>query len=259
MRIFLLITTLLSLNCFGQMNTDRPAYSYSAQTIRKGEFQIEAGTLLNNGADGGPSLTYIYAPFAQFRIGVADVFELRLQNGIKFRRDPIKRRLKSSMDNFELGFKYNFVHGKKMNTSFIAQGIVPTGSGEQQFEEAGVRAILAFDHRIKQTGRFGYNFGGVWSSIDQGIPSLQAYYTIFYEHKINSNLAIFGEVFHLFPGVEEFDVELMEVNVDFGLTYALRTNLQLDYSFGFNLLQRQNFQSLGLSYRIKPNPKPRMY
>jgi hypothetical protein len=241
------------------MNTDRPAYSMSAQTVRKGVFQIEAGLQLNNAADGHPTVSFLQAPTAQFRIGLSDFIELRIQNGINFRRGIFKSRLKASMDNFEMGLKFGLLRRNRANVSMVFQGIIPTASGELHTLEAGGRFIVAVDHSIKKNGRIGYNFGSKLSSVDQNDPTFQAYYSVFYEHKMNSNLSIFAEAFHLFPNLEEFDTDVMELNTDFGLTYALTSNVQLDYSFGFGLLHQMNFHSVGVSYRFKPSPKPRVH
>lgn len=261
MKILLSIFTLLSFCSFGQvsMNTDRPAYSMSAQTLRKGVFQIEAGLQLNNQEDGHPTVNFLQAPTTQFRVGLSDLVELRLQSGVNFRRGLYKTRLKAAVDNFEMGLKFNLLHRQKANVSMVFQGILPTASGELHYLEAGGRFIVGVDHKIKESGRIGYNVASKLSSIDKADPDLEAYYSVFYEHKMNSNLAIFAEAYHLFPDLEEFDAESMELNVDFGLTYAISNNLQLDYSFGLGLFHQMNFHSFGVCYRFQPNPKLRMH
>lgn len=259
MKILVVLGVLCSFWSYGQMNTDRPAYSISAQTIRKGEFQIEAGIQLNNAENGHPTVSFLQAPTAQFRIGLSDLIELRVQNGVNFRRGLTKSRLRASIDNFEMGLKFNLLHKQKSNMSMVFQGILPTASGELHYLEAGGRFILAVDHRIKESGRIGYNFGSKLSSVDQADPNFQAYYTVFYEHKMNSNLSIFAEAYNAFSDIEEFDIDNMELNLDFGLTYGISNNLQLDYSFGFGLLQQMNFHSVGVSYRIQPELKRRLH
>ena len=242
-----------------QMNTDRPAYSVSAQTVRKGVFQIEAGLQLNNEADGHPSINFLQAPTAQFRIGLSDHIELRIQNGINFRRGIIKSRLKASVENFEMGLKFGLLKRKKTNMSMVFQGILPTASGELSTLEAGGRFIVSVDHSIKESGTIGYNFGSKLSSVDENDPTFQAYYSVFYQHQMNSKLSIFAEAYHLFPDLEEFDAATMQLNIDFGLTYALKQNIQLDYSFGLGLFHQMNFHSVGISYRFAPDPKPRIH
>ena len=257
MKFLLPIFALLCFQTIGQMNTDRPSYSMSAQTIRKGQFQIEAGMQLNNRGQNNPVQNFLQAPTTVFRIGVSDIFELRLQNGLNIRQGP--QKFKASMENVEIGFKLNVMHKAKSNLSVVLHGIAPTSSGQWQPREKGGRLVLAGNHSLKKSGRIGYNLGSKYSSVADNEMSLETYYSVYYAHKMNSNLSIFAEVHQLFPQLEDFDVDRMELNTDFGLTFALKKNLQLDYSFGFGLLNRMNFQSIGITYRIDPDPKPRMY
>lgn len=257
MKLLLPIFALLCFQTFGQMNTDRPSYSMGAQTIRKGEFQIEAGLQLNNRGQNNPQENTFQAPTAVFRIGLADNFELRFQNGLNIRQGLGK--LKASMENLEVGFKLNLLHRKKTNISTVLHGIAPTSSGKWQPREKGGRFVLVVDHKIKESGTIGCNLGSKFSATGDNDMSLQAYYSVYYSHNINSGLSLFVEAQQLFPTLEEFDIDGIELNADCGLTYALKKNLQLDYSFGFGLLQRMNFQSIGLTYKFEPDPKPRLY
>ncbi|MDB0037745.1 transporter [bacterium] len=259
MKNILLLVALFSSYSFGQMNTDRPSFSMSSQTIRKGEFQIEAGLQLNNRGQDNPAGSYLQAPTAQFRIGLSDFLELRIQNGLNIRQG-FSNKLSASMENIELGLKYNIVHAVKTNMSIVAQGIAPTSSGNWQPREKGVRLVFALDHKIKKSGSLGYNLGSKFSAVGNNNDfKLDAYYSVFYAHQMNSKLGLFAEVQQVFPDLDKFDEDAMELNADCGLTYALSNNLQVDYVFGFGLLNRMNFQSVGLSYRIQPAPPKRAY
>lgn len=257
MKIIILIFTLFTGYSYAQLNTDRPSQSNSPQTLRKGQFQIESGLSLTNRGANNNQDNVVEAPTALFRIGLSDIFELRIQNGLNFRRGP--ERIRAAMSNLELGMKTFLLNKKKTQIGVIFTGIAPTSSGKWQPREKGGNLKFAFEHKIGESGALGYNLGYQLSSRAENEFKHEANYTLYYRHKIKTGVAIFAEVYETFPDLADFDPERIELNFDAGFTYTLSSKMQLDYSFGLGVLQRMNFHSIGLTFLIQPDPKPRMY
>ena len=71
---------------------------------------------------------------------------------------------------------------------------------------------------------------------------------------MNDRLSLFAEVYGVYSNsyfAGQFDEDL-NINMDAGLYYFLKDNIQLDYTFGYGLTEYMYFHSLGLDIMIGP-------
>lgn len=240
---------------FGQMNTDRPSYSFGAQTIEKGEFQMETGISLNATNLG---TNFVQAPTTTLRLAVGNRFELRMQNLLEFRKNSFTGIL-VGIGNVEVGGKFHALSRENTNIAVVLQGILPTATGFGMYPTNGGKGVMSVTQSVSKNGTLGSNIGYELSAPIKAVLESDLFYTVYYSYQLRSSVAVFAEVFQLFPNVSQFDKNTIECNFDCGFTYGLGRNIQIDYSFGFGLLERTNFQAIGVSFRIQPPPQGRMY
>jgi hypothetical protein len=253
--ILTFIFSLYGLFLFGQIVTDRPTQTTGPTTVPKGTFQLETGGVFSNtdGLEGQLQL-----PGNLFRIGLGKAVEIRIVNGLTF--SNLKNKVEVSFSNVELGFKFQLLNkeDKKTQIGFIAHGFTSTGLNSLNIYERGSHFQLAFNHNLNNRNSIGYNFSYRFSfigSFDNGDIAQNLSYTLNYAHALTERLGLFVEVYGWFNDFVYYDDNNVEFNFNSGLTYLIRDNLQLDYSFGFGILDRMNFQSLGLSFFIGQHEK----
>jgi len=249
------IFSLFGLFLFGQIVTDRPTQTTGPTTVPKGTFQLETGSVFSN--DNGLK-GQLQLPTNLFRIGLGKAVEIRIINGLTF--SNLNNKVEVSFSNFELGFKLQLLNkeDKKTQIGFIAHGFASTGLNSLNSYERGSYVQLAFNHKLNNRNSIGYNFSYLFSyvgsfeykNIEQNLS-----YTLNYAHALTQRLGLFVEVYGWFNDFVYYDDNNVEFNFNSGLTYLIRDNLQLDYSFGFGILDRMNFQSLGLSFFIAQQEK----
>ena len=67
---------------------------------------------------------------------------------------------------------------------------------------------------------------------------------------VSEKLSIYGESFG-----SVFVNNIPLSNFDYGLAYVVKSNIQVDLSFGLGLNNEMNYQSIGFSWRQKPKEK----
>ena len=65
---------------------------------------------------------------------------------------------------------------------------------------------------------------------------------------VNEKVAIYIEPYGELINMEEF-----LLNFDTGLTYLVKDNVQLDFSFGTGLMHKMNYISIGCCWKIAKN------
>jgi len=226
-----------------QIITDRPDQTESSSTVGHGSLQIEAGLVTGFEGEGPNSTRQILAPTTLFRYGISEAIELRLVS--QFETLKILDQKTQGISDIEIGVKVQIFKSEDSRTevALITHLLVPTGTKELSGDSFGsinkLAASLQINDRLGLGSNLGYNYLGT------GRGDLT--YSLVLGIAVNQKVGIYIE-----PYGEVLDMSDFILNSDTGLTYLVKENLQLDFSFGTGLNQRMNFISLGCSWKIMP-------
>ena len=242
MRALIVFVVLLFTVCshmFSQaIITDRPDQTESSSTLSRGSFQLETGLFLET----TPTIKNFNINNTLLRLGLVKNLELRLV--ASFDRVDIKESTEhfQGMGDLEIGLKYRIAQGK-VEIAYLGHLVLPTGHDRFTNGTAGVVNRILVAHDLTEKISIGYNLG--FDYFDSQNYALT--YTCAIGIPLSDKLGGFVELYGESP---TFDDVL--VNTDFGLTYLLQENLQLDLSYGIGLTEDFNFISTGVSWLI-PN------
>ena len=221
------------------ISTDRPNQSDASTTVPHQSFQIETGFFFSKVDFTNPLLTYeIYqTPVALLRYGLHEKVELRLLTSYLFDRRSGEDKYNQHFSNLELGAKVQLLNKKDVNTqlAFVSHLYLPTHEGN-----FGTINKIAGSNTLFNSIGLGYNLGYRYYGIESGdlIYSVVLGTTI-----LSGKLTIFAE-----PYGEVVNLEDHFFNMDFGITYLLLDNLQLDAIYGLGLNNDMMFYSIGISW-----------
>jgi hypothetical protein len=228
--------------------TDRPDQTESSTTIPLKSFQFESGLLLGNYNFAESSQQLLLIPTALFRYGLGKKIELRLvEQLVNIKNEP------SAGENFglsdlEFGAKIQILKNPSINTeiAFISHLVFPTGEISVTDGHLGTVNKLAISHGITDFLDLGYNVGYNYYGVEKG----------YFTYSVALGLGIterFGAYFETFGEVVEFKDWIS--NFDSGITFLIKENIQLDFSFGLGLNQKMNYFALGFSMNIPKRQK----
>jgi hypothetical protein len=238
----------MTVHSFGQdLETDRPDQTESSNTVPKGTFQIESGMgiqIEQNGVTGFNDRSFML-PTSLFRIAMGNKFELRVVNTLRYNRSEsvfFNTVGNWAIDDLQLGFKWKWVEGNgaKPQFSLMSHAVVPTGSGNVD-NAYGVVNKLLISHDFSNGCGLGYNLGYDYYGTGNGDLT----YSISLAMPIADKLGAYIESYGAYSNIENF-----VTNADAGITYLMKDNIQLDYSFGFGITNRMNYHAVGLSIRL---------
>ena len=241
----LLIFTSILVLSIGQIKaqivTDRPDQTESSSTVGKGNLQIEAGLLIRFAGEDENAVRQILAPTTLFRYGITEGIELRLLSQLESIK--IQDQVAQGISDIEVGAKIQLFQKEesRFEVAFLSHLLVPTGSENLSFESFGTINKLAVSQEINETLGLGYNLGYNYFGRGSGMLTYSAVLGV----GVNDKVAIYVE-----PYGELVDMEEFVLNFDAGLTYLVKDNLQLDFSFGTGLTHRMNYISLGCCWKI---------
>ncbi len=239
MRVISLLLLSLSLVAFsqetstspkiGELVTDRPDFTESAEVVPKGWLQWESGFQFDR---SGTSRGYTFgAPLLRF--GISKKFELRLAtDGVVGQResgDPLLRGMADS----SIGFKYKIVDESKWFPSFSAIPAVSLPSGHSAFSsgkaDPGVKFALGKDVPLGFSVSSNINY----NSLSDGIGRYnQSAVTLSVGHAFGERFAGYWELYSF--NHDERNSGRMTV-FQSGVTTAVGQNAQLDVSVGRRL------------------------
>jgi len=150
----------------------------------------------------------------------------------------------SGFNDLELGLKIQLFQKETSNTevAFLVHTILPTGSDELGSPEVGFVNKLSIAHELSNQLGIGYNLGYNYTdSLHFFTYSLVLGYSI--SNVVGLYLEPYGRV-----GAAGF----YENNFDFGFTFLLNPNLQLDTSYGVGFNNKEQYISAGFSWHV-PN------
>jgi hypothetical protein len=240
-RLLLVTLILFSGNLYGQtLITDRPDQTESSSTVEFGSLQVESGFLLGFTDEGFNSIRQILLPSTLFRYGLTNAIELRILS--QFESLKNNSQIYEGISDLEIGAKVQLFKKENVNTeiAFLSHLILPTGTNELSGDKFGTINKLAVSHEINEQMGFGYNVG--YNYLGNGNGDLT--YSMAIGIAINDKVGVYLETY---GDIVEFQ-ELL-VNFDTGLTYLVKDNLQLDFSFGTGINHTMNYISLGFSWK----------
>lgn len=223
--------------------TDRPDQTESSSTVEKGSLQIETGILLGFTEDDSSSERQFLAPTTLFRYGIFNGLELRILSQFESLRDQNTSQKVSGMSDLEIGTKIQFLKNESINTeiAFLSHLIFPTGSNGVTNGTYGTINKLSISHGLTDNMSLGYNLGYAYFGEGKGDLTYSLALGI-------SVTEMFGIYIEPFGNVIEF--KRHESNFDAGITYLVKNNIQLDFSFGTGINHTMNYLSLGCSINI---------
>ena len=225
--------------------TDRPDQTESSSTIQKENLQIESGLLLEFlGEDISCSERNLLTPTTLIRYGLLDFAELRIVSQI----ESVKNNSTSftGISDLEIGIKLQLLKKEKslLEIALLSHIIIPTGSKEVSSNTTGSINKLCVSHRSNTNISIAYNLG--YNYFGSGKGDLT--YSFVLGSRINDKASVYFE-----PYGEFIEFEDNIININSGITYLLKDNFQLDFSFGTGINQIFNYTAIGFSWNIGKN------
>lgn len=262
--VFTLITLFVAYQSYSQADsvtliTDRPTQSASAYTIAKGSWQIETGFGLTNFKLIGPlgigttewKIQNISLNTTLVRFGISDEVELNFGQTLTRTRliinDDVQDGASTDLLPTTIGLRFQLAEesGVLPQISFLGNYVgapfVNGGGG------GGMDLRLNMLHNLDDGWSIGYNLGGVANGFFDDFSFL---YTVVVGKSLNDKLAAFVEAYGFF-----FEGASNPHSLDYGFTYLINKDLQLDVSAGnaLNDFAPDFIFGLGFSARIPRN------
>ncbi len=244
LSIFPLIT--FSQNQTEKMVTDRPDQTESSSVVPLKALQIETGFVFEkDNSFGNDYYSYSY-PTTLFRYGIFKNTEIRLGFDIMGQKVN-NEELTLGIGPLYIGNKTKIVEEENCRPEIaILGGLILPFTAKEEFKTRYTAADfrLAFSHTLNEMFSVGYNFGIQW---DGENPAPGYFYSGSLAIGLTNELGMFAEYYGVLP--EAGDKEHL---LDTGITYLVKPNLQLDFSFGIGVNEEatDHFIGFGLSYLI---------
>ena len=228
--------------------TDRPDQTESSSTIQQGSVQIESGVLISQNSTNydfySTNERNIYFPSTLFRIGLTEKIEFRLFN--QYQQMCTQTNSFNGFNNLELGLKLQLLQKENGFTelAFLSHIVLPTAPStfsESSSNYTGIVNKLCVSHSLNEKIGLGYNLG--YNYFSSGLGDFT--YSIVFGFELNEKINTYIEPYGAIP-----DFDDPESNINMGITYLIKDNLQLDYSYGLGLNHSFNFMSIGCSINI---------
>jgi hypothetical protein len=241
--ITLILTALPPLLAQDELNPDRPDQTEEVHLVPRGRLQLEAG-LMSNRFDTGRNALVVRM---MLRYGIMKGVEVGLlaEEGRERNRYidetvqstyPLALRLKMAL----LG-----KHDWLPEMSLISYVQLPGAKNDKgEHARTSVAALLAFLHELSDKWKLEYNAGfqqDAYSSEMGWLVNTSLHY------KVSEKLEAFGGSYSQFKGEEKpFH------NIDIGIGYLLKENLQVDIAAGTSVNRDagNQFLTVGFSYRL---------
>ena len=219
------------------ITSGRPGVSIGTEVVGTQVFQVQSGVTLNRYSESNKTDDWVSDNF--LRYGLDERFEV--STNINYR---IHERIGSGIDNLMIGGRVNLIAE--------ADGWIPSlafqtrwkmkGSGDFKNEEIRPENILSSIHNIGRAGIINLNLTHSYSG-DGGHP--------IYGYIANWTIALDDKWSVFLEEYAQHDGEQWSHAWDTGAAYLVHKDLQLDFSFGYDLESGYNssFYSLGVSWR----------
>ena len=228
---------------------DRPGQTNPPNTVPVGMVQLETGFSSESSKTNHILTTSFLYNTSLLRIGLLENCEMRLI--LEYAGTKVDSPAQSSTIN---GFNPISI-GTKLAVC-PEKGIIPQTSlnvsvalpyfGKQEFRPAYLAPSLIFlmQHTLSDRYSLGYNLGLQW---DGNQPNATAMYSISLSINVVDNFGIFVEGYGF-----SMENSLSDYRSDFGCTFLVNNNLQLDLSggVGLNSIAPDSFIAFGIAWRI---------
>jgi hypothetical protein len=211
---------------------DRPGQTTPPTLVAKGVVQIESGVWAEQSRTNGVSQTSWLYPTTLVRIGMQTNWELRIQcdvAGVPTLENGSSSHI-TGVSGISIGSKFSMIeeNGCIPKTAFLAAVELPSiGNPSLRPTFLAPSMGLCFQNTINDRCSLGY---GAVSSWDGASAASQQLLSISLNYALNNKLGTFIE-YYLNTG-ETLDPAHA---IDFGFSYLLLQNLQIDLTGGFGL------------------------
>jgi hypothetical protein len=251
-RLILILTLLLPIYLRAQftppLSTDRPDQTKAPYVVPQHLFQIETGIVMQKDKPiEDVSVTTNKFATSLLRYGLVEGIELRLSGAYIQEQTQYLKGMdnRSGIEGFNIGAKFHLSdeEGIMPQTGLITSIIIPLGDKYFTDDEFVPEIIFAAQHNITKWASISYNLG---ANLRKNQNSLYRY-SLALGFQALKKIAIFTEIF----GIVKKTSTPAHV-IDFGMTYLVVRNIQLDTSYGFAItdIAADSFFNFGLSWRI---------
>lgn len=226
-----------------EMVTDRPDQTESSSTVAKGSLQIESGLLLGFSEENKTNMQSILAPTSLFRLGLTNRIELRVVTQYEQQYYKDKDYTQKGFGDLEVGAKVTFIKPREkrnVEMAFLTHLVLPTGTIDKT-NAYGTINKLAVSHSLSKRVGIGYNLGYSYFGAGHGDFA----YSLALGVGMTSKLSVYAETYG-----EVVNMSENQLNMDMGITYLVKENLQLDWSYGTGINHTMNYMSVGVSWNI---------
>lgn len=219
--------------------TDRPDQTEGSTTVPFKSLQIEAGVFFKR-SNGIQANNY---PSVLWRYGITKSVEFRLLTQFETNKTINNSLQNNGISDLQIGAKIQLFKKENVNTeiAFLSHVIIPSAKRELTNDKLGTINKLSISHLISERMGIGYNVGYDFFGTGSGNLTYSIALGISLSEKIG---------FYIEPYGEFLEFENHFASFDTGFTYLLKSNLQLDISYGTGLNYSMNFFSTGVSWNI---------
>lgn len=242
----IMIMLLQSSRIFAQdekMHTDWPDQSEDVQVMRPGQVQFESGLLYNNFEEGENA----FIAHELIRFGVIKKLELRLLIEDGKQRDRYIEETSQSVYPMSLSAKYSLLADHEWLPDITLVGYLKlpfTSRTSDQKAYWSPAFVAAFEKELTKKLKLEYNAGIRQNAYDKDYAWIG---TAGLLYDIAPKWEVFAEYFAQYQ-----DGEAPQHNIDTGLLFDIRKNLQLDLAVGTTIFydEPNRFMSIGFCYRV---------
>ena len=234
------------------LSADRPGAGTGSEVLDRGFIQWETGFEVAH-LPGVHSLTL---PASLFRFGLHKRVELRLEYGGILAISDHPDTIPSTADKYEYAPSPLYIgakillwdhHGGSLNRKWIPRTALmvnvgaPLTPGMAQAMPVSGLVDLLFENEVTEWLSFGYDIGAHWV---EWAPTPDIFASLAINFQPTDRLGLFVESYNYF-GTDAFALAVekrythYDINLDFGLTYAVHRRVQLDAYAGFNLYESE--------------------
>ena len=223
-----------------ELTVDRPGIAEAPFTVSPGTYQFEVGFDYFKRYNG----ELYHLPTALFRTGISKRAEVRVSSRQLI--DRTEAREFNGISPLTVGVKMHIIKQREWipETDILANVIVPVGSSVQA-KYLGPEILLLFENDFYPNTAINYNIGYLWDgNRGKGVFTVSLCFNYLPTERIGLFIEYFDYLPDRWPG---------EQGVDGGITYLVRSKLQLDLSAGISRLEKENnfFVSSGFSFRLE--------
>lgn len=225
------------------VSTDRPTMCAAPYLVPQKHLQLEAG--VECGWDNGHNITL---PATMLRYGLTRFAEVRLQYAGVLGQSAGSWNYNASQ--LALGTKLKITDGNNWipQISFLANLVIPCTKTMHETMHVAPQAYLLFQNDITSKFSVCYNLGAEWNGVN-ATPS--TFLAVCPSYSVTDKIGVFVENYNYFTTELNQSCEVSS-NLDFGLTWQVKSALQLDVYSGFNLNHFGNtpFVGVGVGWQI---------